>query len=165
MKIKKIKNTTPDPNIQKIIELEDKLNRSLADYINLEKRIEGQRQFFTALATTSIITKMIEVLDDLVLAQTHLNDQGLAMTISKFKNTLIVEGLTEINPVDQQFDHNTMECISTTDGEENKVVSVHKVGYSLNGQTLRPAQVVVGKPATPNTNNQADNNQTITNTQ
>ncbi|MBP9818163.1 nucleotide exchange factor GrpE [Candidatus Shapirobacteria bacterium] len=150
MKKNKPAGIKPDQNVQKIIELEDKLNRSLADYINLEKRIEGQRQFFTTLATTSIITKMIDVLDDLLLAQTHLNDQGLAMTISKFKNTLIVEGLTEINPQDQVFDHNTMECISTTEGEADKVISVHKIGYSLNGQTLRPAQVIVGKPTQNN---------------
>ena len=57
--------------INKITELEAKtaqlaenLSRSLADYSNLERRIESQRQLFVTLATTSIITKMVDVLDD-----------------------------------------------------------------------------------------------------
>lgn len=135
---------------QQNTELKEKLTRSLADYVNLEKRIDSQRQLITAIVTASVVTKMINVLDDLILAQSHLNDKGLAMTISKFKDTLVDEGLTEINPHDQFFDHLTMECISTTEGEENKVVSVHKIGYSLNGQVIRPAQVIVGKPAQSN---------------
>jgi molecular chaperone GrpE (heat shock protein) len=38
-----------------------------------------------------------------------------------------------------------MECIEVGQGKENFVVSVKKIGYSLNDQIIRPAQVVVGK--------------------
>lgn len=126
-------------------ELREKLARSLADYVNLEKRIENQRQFFVTLTTISIITKMIEVLDDLRLTQDHLQDQGLQMTIDKFFNVLKNEGLEEIKTEDQTFDPAFMDCINTQKGEDNKILSVHKKGYTLNGQVIRPAQVVVGK--------------------
>ncbi len=130
---------------EKILDLQNKLTRSLADYINLEKRIESQRQMIMTLATVSIVSKMIDVLDDICLVQSHLKDTGLQMTVDKFKNVLLSEGLKEINPQEQEFNPATMECIQTSDGKDGFVVSVKKTGYSLNDQIIRPAQVVVGK--------------------
>jgi molecular chaperone GrpE len=141
-KDKKIKNTTQD----EINLLSEKLARSLADYSNLEKRIESQRQLFVTLATTSILSKMIEVLDDFYLAQNHLQDPGLQMAIDKFKSVLKIEGLEEINPKDKEFDPQSMECIQAVAGKENFVVEVKKFGYKLNGHLIRPAQVTVGMP-------------------
>lgn len=142
---KKPKIKTSNLDTQKIIELEDKLTRSLADYSNLVKRIESQKQFFTALASASIMTKIVDALDDLYLASTHLNDPGLDIAIGKLKSALKSEGLEEIDAKDKEFDPKTMDCILTQDGEDNKVLSVSKKGYLLNGECLRPAQVVVGK--------------------
>jgi len=126
-------------------ELQDKLVRSLADYANLEKRIDNQRQMFIALTTISIIAKMIDVLDDLRLTQTHLQDQGLQMTIDKFITVLKTEGLDEIKTDGQNFNPEFMECIDTQEGKDNSIISVKKTGYSFNGQVIRPAQVVVGR--------------------
>lgn len=142
----KTKKTIPSIDLQtQISELQEKLARSLADYANLEKRIEGQRQLFVALTTVSIMTKMIEILDDLILTQDNLHNQGLQITIDKFINILKTEGLNEIKVDGAEFDPNTMECVSVGKGEENKVISVKKRGYTLNGQVIRPAQVIVGK--------------------
>lgn len=139
------KNKKDNPNTPKIKELEERLARSLADYSNLSKRIEEQRETICALASASIMSKMIDVLDNFYLAYTHLQDEGLKMAINNFASVLKSEGLEEIEAQDKEFDHNTMECIQATEGEENKVLEVLKKGYKLNGQTLRPAQVVVGK--------------------
>jgi molecular chaperone GrpE (heat shock protein) len=153
-KDQKVKNINPKNTdlLKKISDLEqqsasliDKLSRSLADYANLEKRIESQRQLFVTLATTSILSKMVEVLDDFYLAQKHLNDPGLKMAIDKFNSVLKTEGLEEINPKDSEFDPKSMECIEAVVGKENFVVEVKKLGYKLNGHLIRPAQVSVGK--------------------
>lgn len=150
----KIKKTSPDLSVTKIQKLEednnllqDKLNRSLADYANLEKRIESQRQFFVTLATTAVIIKMVEALDDFNLAYSHLQDAGLKMAIDKFVAALKSEGVEEVDPLGSDFDPATMECVQTVDGEDNKVITVRKLGYKLNGQVIRPSQVVVGKSA------------------
>ena len=140
----KIKNQNNSTD-QKIKNLEDKLKRSLADYANLEKRIESQRQLFVTLATTSVVTKMIEVLDDLHLTYKHLNDPGLKMSIDKFINVLKSEGVEEIKAKDQKFDPQTMECVEVVKGKDDHVISVKKIGYKLNGHVIRPAQVSVGK--------------------
>lgn len=124
--------------------LKDKLARSLADYANLEKRIDSQRQLYVTLATVNIINKMVDVLDDLYLVHSHLPDAGLKMTIDKFCSVLNSEGLTEVK-TDAQFNPETMECIATAPGEDNQIISVQKRGYLLNGQLIRPAQVIVGK--------------------
>jgi molecular chaperone GrpE len=129
----------------RLLELQDRLARSLADYSNLEKRIENQRQLFVTLATVSIISRMVDVLDDLYLIQDHLHDQGLQMTIDKFVTVLKAEGLDEINADNTIFDPSQMECTATAEGKENVVISVKKKGYTLNGQVIRPAQVIVGK--------------------
>jgi molecular chaperone GrpE len=134
------------PKLQQQIDtLTDRLNRSLADYSNLEKRIESQRQFFVTLATTSIITKMIEILDDLYLTYQHISDPGLKIAIDKFISVLQSEGVEEIIAQDKEFDPSTMDCFQIISGKENHVISVKKPGYKLNGHVIRPSQVVVGK--------------------
>ncbi|MDD4937545.1 MAG: nucleotide exchange factor GrpE [Candidatus Shapirobacteria bacterium] len=130
---------------QKTIELEDRLKRSLADYANLEKRIESQRQLFVTLATTAIVIKMIEILDDLYLTFNHIQDQGLKMAIDKFIGVLKSEGVEEIEALGQKFNPETMDCIEVVEGKENQVISVKKIGYKLNGHIIRPSQVAVGK--------------------
>ena len=146
-KDKKVKTNSPDNAelLEKITSLEERLARSLADYSNLEKRIDSQRQLFVTLATTSILSKMVEVLDNFYLAQNHLNDPGLKMAIDKFDSVLKTEGLEEINPLGLEFDPQSIECIETVEGKENFVVEVKKLGYKLNGHVIRPSQVVVGK--------------------
>ena len=128
-----------------IDQLKEQLARSRADYQNLEKRIDQQRQLFITLATSTIISKMIEILDDLYLTQSHLKDQGLEIAINKFIAVLKAEGLEEIPADSQEFDPNLMECLEVQKGIQNQVLEVRKKGYKLNGQVIRPAQVVVGK--------------------
>jgi len=158
MKVKKQKtqtnlepdNKAEDLNIT-IASLSDKLARALADYSNLEKRVDSQRQMFANIATAGMLNKLVPVLDDLYLAQSHLKDSGLQITIDKLKQLIKSEGIDEINPKEgDEFDSETMSCISVVDGEDNKIKILHKIGYKLNDQVLRPAEVVVGKTIVTN---------------
>lgn len=128
-----------------ILELQDKLARSLADYANLSKRIDSQQEMFATLASATILTKMVEVLDNFSLAYKHLPDPGLKMAVDRFIAVLKEEGLTEINALNLPFDPQFMECIGTVPGKVDQVISVEKPGYALHGTCLRPAQVIVGK--------------------
>jgi molecular chaperone GrpE len=135
----------PNENTAKINQLEEKLARSLADYSNLCKRIESQKEAFYSIASASLMTKMIDVLDNFYLAYSHLKDEGLKMAINNFVSVLKSEGLEEIEAQDKDFDHNFMECVQTEKGPNDKVLKIVKKGYLLNGQCLRPVQVVVGQ--------------------
>lgn len=129
-----------------VAELQDKLTRSLADYANLSKRIETQQEMFTLLATASILTKMVEVLDNFILAYQHLSDPGLKIALNRFQAVLKEEGLNEVDALGKKFDPQSMECVNTVPGPPDVVISIQKTGYFLNNTCLRPAQVVVGKP-------------------
>jgi len=134
--------TSPDP---KIVELQHRLNRSLADYQNLEKRLETQKQVFLTFSLMSIFDKLLSTIDDFYLVNHHLRDKGLQIALNKLESVLKSEGLEEIDALDKIFDPHTMDCVETTNLTSKDVVySVQKKGYKFNGQVVRPAQVVVG---------------------
>jgi len=130
---------------QDIDDLKDKLARSLADYSNLEKRVENQRQLISTLTVAAIVNQLLAVLDDFYLANNHLKDNGLKMALDKFVNVLKAQGVTEIIATGQVFDPQSMDCVDVKEGQQDIVVDTVKRGYLLNGQVIRPAQVIVGK--------------------
>jgi molecular chaperone GrpE len=129
---------------EEVKRLEGQLKRAVADYQNLERRIEDNRREWILSANRSLIQKLLAVLDDLFLAQKHIQDDGLNLSIQKFLNLLKEEGVETINTKGQEFDPNTMECVSVQDGDENKVLEELRKGYIMNDRVIRPAQVIVG---------------------
>lgn len=130
---------------QKLTDLQDKLARSLADYSNLTKRIESQREIYALLASTAIISKMVDVLDNFLLAYKHLPDPGLKMAIDRFLAVLKEEGLVEIPAEGKEFDPSIMECVGVSPGKDNTVISIENKGYMLKDVCLRPVKVIVGR--------------------
>lgn len=125
-------------------ELENQLKRALADYQNLERRVEEERKLLSQLSAALLIEKLLPVLDNLENAQEHISDEGLDMIIKQFKNILISEGVTEIEAAGLQFDPKLHEATEVVEGEnDNTVVKVERKGYKINDKVIRPAQVVV----------------------
>ena len=88
------------------------LARALADYDNLSKRVERERQDLGKIASVGVIIKLLPVLDNLEAAQVHLKDQGLAISLIEFKKVLSEEGLNEIRPkIGDEFSEQEMEAI------------------------------------------------------
>ncbi|HYM65082.1 MAG TPA: nucleotide exchange factor GrpE [Candidatus Sulfotelmatobacter sp.] len=125
--------------------LENQLKRALADYQNLEKRIGEEKSSWIKLANKDLLTKLIPGLDSLLLAEKHTQDEGVKISIKHFLDILEEAGVKKIETETKDFDPNLMEAVSTRDGEDGKVLEELRAGYTLNGQILRPAQVVVGK--------------------
>lgn len=125
------------------------LARALADYDNLSKRVERERQDLGKVASIGVVIKLLPVLDNLESAQVHLKDQGLAISIGEFKKVLSEEGLTEIKPsTGDTFSEQEMEAIEVVDGEgNNNIVSeVVLVGWKYgDGTVIRHAKVKVSK--------------------
>lgn len=127
-------------------QLEDQLKRALADYQNLERRVEEERRLLNRLSSALLIEKFLPVLDNLESAQAHLNDQGLEIVIKQFKDILSSEGVEEIQADGQEFDPNLHEATEVTEGKnDNRVVKVVRKGYKMNNKVIRPVQVVVEK--------------------
>ena len=128
--------------------LENQLKRALADYQNLEKRIMEEKSSWIKIANKDLILRLLPGLDSLTLAEKHTQDEGVKLSIKHFLDSLEQVGVSKIETEGKDFNPNLMEAVTTTDGEEGKVVEEVRAGYVLNGQVIRPAQVVVGKSPT-----------------
>src|SRR6266581_2556132 len=89
---------------QQAQESEDKYRRALADYQNLQKRVQEERLGLIQSANKELLVRLLPVLDTLELASKHVEDKGLQVTIGQFLDTLKSEGVTKIETVGKEFD-------------------------------------------------------------
>jgi molecular chaperone GrpE len=125
-------------------EWESKYKRALADYQNLEKRVAEQRREWMIASSRELLNRLLPVLDTLVLASQHVEDQGLKISIQQFEDVLKAEGVVRIETKGKKFDPIQMEAVGTRAGDEGKVLEETRAGYMLHEKLLRPAQVIVG---------------------
>ena len=142
--------------------LKEQLARALADYDNLQKRVEREREDFGRLANVRLVVRMLPVYDMLEGAQGHLNDTGIAITLEEFAKVLKEEGIEKIEtkPGDK-FDEEIHEAVgvedppafrsehsgSKTGGKsQGKITKVILSGWKLiDGPIIRPVKVKAGK--------------------
>lgn len=129
---------------ERSIDLENKLKRALADYANLEKRWEKEREEFLKFSNAQLLRKILEILDELQLCECYLNDKGLALVCDKLRELLKSESIQRISALGEEFDPQTMEAVEMIAGPKNKVIDVVRDGYRFGGKILRPAKVKVG---------------------
>ena len=129
---------------EKSEELLDQLKRTLADYRNLEKRVEENRVEWIKMSNKQLLLRILPGLDALLLAEKHTQDEGIKLSIKTFLDILENEGVKKIETVGHDFDPNLMECIGAVEGDEGKVIEELKPGYMLHDKVLRVAQVTVG---------------------
>ena len=150
LKAKKDKKKSGQNN-KKIEILNNQLKRVLADYDNLKKRIERERQEYTKRAGVRIASKIFSVLDMLYNVQNYLKDPGLAIAIEELKKVLEFEGIEEIRPKNKDmFDEEFYEATEVLETKEkdldNKVAELQLVGWKFaEGSVIRPAKVKVYK--------------------
>lgn len=143
---RKSKKEEVEAQAEVVEELKNQLARALADYDNLRKRTEGEREVWIKFASQNILAKLLPVLDTLEVAQKHLNDQGLAIAVSQFKNVLKEEGLEEVRPESgEKFDHNLHEAVeSVKGGKHGDVAETILAGWKFtDGPVVRIAKVKV----------------------
>lgn len=137
-------------------ELNNQFKRALADYQNLEKRHQTDKQAVVKFANEALLDKLLPVIDDLNRAQAHLNDAGLKHIISQLYRVLESEGVKLIESTGKPFDPQIMDCTEVVEGPQDIVVDTPLPGYLYHEKVLRPAQVRVGsgnnQPSDSNTN-------------
>jgi molecular chaperone GrpE len=121
----------------------DRELRNLADYQNLLRRTQEERGKFIKMATRDFVEELVQPLDHLSLAAAQLNDNGLNMVIEQLWSVLKQHGLEEIAVLGKPFNPETMEVVEKQ-GQGEVVTTVVKKGYSLNGDVVQFAKVIVG---------------------
>lgn len=132
---------------QRVAELEEAVKRTQADYHNMMRRHQEQSQRQAKMAGAEIVRALIQPLSHLELAAKQLNDKGLDMVVQQFWQQLNSEGVEKAGAVGDQFNPLTMEAISRQ-GEGETVIAVSQPGYTVHGEVIQPAKVVVGSMTT-----------------
>lgn len=144
--VKKSKKT------QKNQDTQVQLKRALADYANLQRRMEQDKLQIADHLKSMFIVKLLPVLNNLEVSLKVLAKeasagarQGLEISINQFKKILQDWGVEEIK-TEGEFDPQLHEAIEVVEGkEENKITQVLEKGYRLGDKILRPARVKVEK--------------------
>jgi len=152
---------TDDNNIEKIKmnlknETENKL-RALADYQNLTKRTEEEKNRYKLLANAVILNKIIDIIEDFerALKNTKIDEKdllGLRLILKKLKDILYDSNLDEIRiRIGDKIDPRYCEAIGivaiNNKDEDNTIKEIIQKGYKLKEEEIvvRHAKVIVGK--------------------
>ena len=131
-------------------ELTKDLQRITAEYANYRKRVERDRELIQEIATASVLDQLIPILDDIDRAKEHGDLTGSFATVAENLINLTKKlGLTAFGEVNEEFDPNLHEALSTVESDEYQVqtvTTVYQAGYKMKEKILRPAKVVVSQP-------------------
>eukprot|EP00096_Caligus_rogercresseyi_P002105 TRINITY_DN1394_c0_g1_i1.p1 TRINITY_DN1394_c0_g1~~TRINITY_DN1394_c0_g1_i1.p1 ORF type:complete len:203 (-),score=86.70 TRINITY_DN1394_c0_g1_i1:221-829(-) len=137
-------------------ELLDKYRRSIAENENMRKRLTKQIEDAKVFGIQGFCKDLLDVSDVLSKAVETLPEDahpdirdGMKLTESQLLQVFTRHGLVKENPLNEKFDPNKHEAafqIPAPQGvEANIVLDVQKVGFILQGRTIRPAVVGVSK--------------------
>jgi molecular chaperone GrpE len=128
--------------------------RTKADFENYRKRVAKDTSEALARGKADLARQLLPVIDNLERALEAGGDaathqalvDGVAMVRDELHGRLEGAGVEAFDPTGERFDPQLHEALSTKPEEGTEpgvVVETVAKGYRLNGQVLRPAQVVV----------------------
>ncbi len=143
--------------VEKTKDIQDKLLRSQADFENMRKRLEREKQDFLKYANEGIILELLNVLDDLErvinLAEDKHEDlnaflKGVEMILAHLYELLKTHGVKPVDAEGKIFDphyHEALMQVENKDLPENTIVEVLQKGYLMYERVIRTAKVKVSK--------------------
>lgn len=132
--------------------------RAKADLINARKRDEEDRKDFIKFSNERLIEEFIPVLASFDMAMGNKEAwekadknwrTGVEYIHSQLLKVLTDNGLKELNPINEKFDHvhheaSVYEPVSD-EKQDHLILQVIQKGYSLNGKILKAPIVKVGE--------------------
>ena len=137
-------------------EITDKFYRASADFENLKKRMEKEKDSAVSYASESFAKDLLPIIDALEEAAkidvegNELADKietGVKQCIGLFIKTFEKYGIVPI-ATDRGFDpsvHNAISMIEAEGANSGDIVQVYQKGYMYKQRVLRAAMVVVAK--------------------
>jgi molecular chaperone GrpE len=128
----------------------DNMRRMKAELENSRARLEREHARLAQLASERLVKELLPILDNLERALEAESDikEGVEATRDQLVAVLAQEGLSPISSEEQSFDPTVHEALMTKpsdEHEEDTVIQTLERGYTLNGNTIRPAKVVVSR--------------------
>ncbi|WP_092484429.1 nucleotide exchange factor GrpE [Candidatus Ichthyocystis hellenicum] len=135
-------------------DLKDKYLRAQAEVENVRRRSQEELTKVRLFGAEKVVRSLLPICDSLEMAlgvesQTlETLRSGVEMTHRQFQKLFSEMSLSVIDPVNDKFDPNCHQAISTEVSEEvppNHVLRVLQKGYRLHDRVVRAALVVVSK--------------------
>ncbi|MFA5315235.1 MAG: nucleotide exchange factor GrpE [Candidatus Omnitrophota bacterium] len=135
----------------------DRFLRQQADFDNMRKRLERDKQEFQKYAHEDIVVDLLGILDDLersVEAAERGQEnsdaflKGIEMILAHLYELLKKRGVVVIPAKGKKFDPNQHEALvqtETPDHEDGEVIEEMQKGYRMNDRIIRTAKVRVAK--------------------
>jgi len=135
-------------------ELTADLQRISAEYANYRKRVERDRVAVLEMATASLLSGLLPVLDDIERAREHGDVHGAFKGVADALEALTGKlGLERFGEAGEPFDPAVHEALMQAEPDPTATVAtcamVLQPGYRLaggSGRVLRPARVSVAEP-------------------
>jgi molecular chaperone GrpE len=128
--------------------------RSQADFENYKKRAAREREEAIKYANSSMLERLIGIVDNFELGLSAARDEGekspifagMKMVLKQLTDFLTDNGLKPIDAEGQRFDPNLHEAIAHEASDktpEGVVIRQTRRGYRMKDRLLRPSSVVV----------------------
>ena len=141
-----------------LADAQDSALRAQADAANVQRRAEQEIEKARKFALDRFVGELLPVVDNMERALLAATDsgaeasiiEGLELTLKSFMDALKKSGVEIVDPQGEPFDPQVaqaMSMVENPDVEPNTVIAVMQKGYTLNGRLVRPAMVMVSKPA------------------
>jgi molecular chaperone GrpE len=119
--------------------------RERADFINYKKDEAKRLEKFAEFANKAVILEVVEVFDDLEIAQKHGdNKEGLDRVMKKFADWRKGYGIERIKVAGEKFNPELHEAVEGSVPEGEKLEEI-RAGYTMHGKVIRPARVKIIK--------------------
>jgi molecular chaperone GrpE len=145
---------------QELAEWKDRYLRMAADLENFRKRALKDREEAHHFGHQNLVKDLLPSVDNLERAVDHARKggegsvsgllEGVELVLRELHALLAKHGVTPIEALGRPFDpalHEAMAQVPDGSKPANTVVEVFQRGYQLRGRLLRPARVVVSRPA------------------
>lgn len=145
-----ILETEEDAAQTEIKNLNDKLLRLQADFLNYKARTEKEKTSTYSNAVSDLILDLLPVVDNLERSLAAENSEGnsfkegVQMVFNQLMGILDKKGLKEVEALHKPFDHNVHYGVAFEDSDEFEdgiVIDVLQKGYTVNDKCIRPAMV------------------------
>ena len=151
----KNKNKEVEELGQKLADMQDKFQRTLAEFDNFRKRTSKEKASIYDDGVRDTIEKLLPIFDNLERAIASVdgkvdeNDpllKGVKMTDKQLKEILAAMGVEEIKALGEKFDPNLHAAVAHVEDEnfgENEVVLDMMTGYKYKEKVIRHSMVKV----------------------
>ena len=138
---------------EKIDDLNDKWQRALADYQNLERRTQVEISQRVSSKTNDLLLNFINIYEDFLRAENSISKEnidtsGIQAVIKNMENLLAENNIKSINAVGEIFDPQIHEAVSMIVDEtldEGTITQEVSKGYISGKAILKPSKVIVSK--------------------